>query len=82
MNLGDRRPDRQSGDRASAARFAVRAAPGWSSCLAPLARSALSAREWRTGSAAAIAAAIAGGAIAIAPAAAGAVGQAGRRIAG
>jgi hypothetical protein len=78
MILGDRRPDRQSGDRASAARFAVRAAPGWSSCLAPLARSALSAREWRTGSAAAIAA----GAIVIAPAAAAAVGQAGRRVAG
>ncbi len=78
MILGDRRPDRQSGDRASAARFAVRAAPGWSSCLAPLARSALSAREWRTGSAAAIAA----GAMTIAPAAAAAVGQAGRRVAG
>ena len=72
--------DRQSGDRASAARFAVRAATGWLSCLAPLARSALIAREWCTGSAAAIAIAI--GAIAIAPAAAGAVGQAGRRVAG
>ncbi len=78
MISGDWWSDRQSGDRASAARFAVRAATGWLSCLAPLARSALSAREWRTGSAAAIAA----GAIVIAPAAAAAVGQAGRRVAG
>jgi hypothetical protein len=76
MIAGDWWPDRRSGDSASGARFAVRAATGWPSCLAPLARSALSAREWRTGSAAAT------GAIAIAPAAAGAVGQAGRRVAG